>query len=116
MGKQEVSHQQVMSYLVRGGDTYASHMFHAFCFQEVLHTTLNLNTFLPEGTVEQHDGVEKESNDERQIVIDISSGKPVVTSDMLDYRMWPVEHPFDEMNLWEFIEQTRKVSHTTDAK
>lgn len=116
MGKQEVSHQQVMSYLVGGGDTYASHTFRAFCFQEVLHATLNTNTFLPKGTMEQDDGAERESNDERQIVIDISSGKLVVVSDMLDYRMRPVEHPFDEMNLWEFVEQTRKVSHTADAK
>lgn len=30
MGKQEMSHQQVMSYLVSGGDHYSSHVFHAF--------------------------------------------------------------------------------------
>ncbi|KAH7918366.1 hypothetical protein BV22DRAFT_1108374 [Leucogyrophana mollusca] len=36
MGKQEISHQQVMSYLVGGGDYYASHTFHNLKFYEFL--------------------------------------------------------------------------------
>ena len=36
MGKQEISHQQVMSYLVGDGNTYTSHCFQSFCFYEVL--------------------------------------------------------------------------------
>ncbi|KAG2133017.1 hypothetical protein DEU56DRAFT_707191, partial [Suillus clintonianus] len=34
MGKQEMSHQQVMSYLVGGGDYYTSHVFHTFKWYE----------------------------------------------------------------------------------
>jgi hypothetical protein len=38
MGRQEISHQQVMSFLVGGGDIYTSHDFRPFCFYKFLHS------------------------------------------------------------------------------
>ncbi|KAG1877459.1 hypothetical protein F4604DRAFT_1880415 [Suillus subluteus] len=41
-GKQEMSHQQVMSYLVGSGDYYTSHVFHAFKCEE---TQVDMDAF-----------------------------------------------------------------------
>ncbi|KAI5996540.1 hypothetical protein F5J12DRAFT_725566, partial [Pisolithus orientalis] len=36
MGKHKISHQQVMSHLVWGGDYYTSHQFHTICFHNFI--------------------------------------------------------------------------------
>ncbi|KAF8133837.1 hypothetical protein EV363DRAFT_1090366, partial [Boletus edulis] len=109
MGRQEISHQQVMSYLVDGGDVYTSHDFRPFRFykfikglQEMEATrqdVANTENIVEPGTAEE----------DQDIILDVSMGDATVTSDILDYRYRPVESPFEDMSVWEFFEQTVKV-------
>lgn len=110
MGKQEISHQQVMSYLVGGGDTYTSHCFRSFHFYEVLQTSVVSQRPALQETIEEDGDQQIQQDAEHKIIVNVSSGKPVVVSNMLDYELRPVESPFDEMNLWEFVERSQKVS------
>lgn len=110
MGRQEVSHQQVMSFLIGGGDVYASHDFRPFRFYECL-KALDLYERERNNRVSENEG-DDEGEDEEwrdEITIDVSSGSPAVVSDMADYQYRPVEATFEKMSLWEFIENTRKV-------
>ena len=61
-------------------------------------------------TIEEDGNQQIQQDAEREIIVDVSSGKPIVVSDMLDYELCPAESPFDEMNLWEFVERSQKVS------
>lgn len=102
MEKQEISHQQVMSYLIGGGNTYTSHTFHSFCFHKVLQLLKDLQPHELDETVEDDGDQQIQGQDEHEIIVDVSSGRPVVVSDMLDYEMCYVQSLFNEMNLWEF--------------
>lgn len=62
--------------------------------------------------MELEEGAGRECDNECQVVVDVSFSELVITSDMLDYEMQPIIHLFDKMNLWEFIERSKKVSHT----
>ncbi|KAF8122488.1 hypothetical protein EV363DRAFT_1182651 [Boletus edulis] len=111
MGRQEVSHQQVMSYLVGGGDVYTSHEFRPFRFYECMR---NLETYIRDrdGTTYAQDSSEEnvhEWDSDDEITLDVSSGKPAIESELADYLFRPVQEPFNSMSLWEFIEKTRKV-------
>ncbi|KAN0081626.1 hypothetical protein V8E55_009250 [Tylopilus felleus] len=110
MGRQEVSHQQAMSFLIGGGDVYASHDFRPFQFYECL-KALDLYERERNNRVSENEG-DDEGEDEEwrdEITIDVSSGSPAVVSDMADHQYRPVEATFEKMSLWEFIENTRKV-------
>ncbi|KAN0081625.1 hypothetical protein V8E55_009249 [Tylopilus felleus] len=113
MGRQEVSHQQAMSFLIGGGDVYASHDFRPFQFYECL-KALDLYERERNNRVSENEG-DDEGEDEEwrdEITIDVSSGSPAVVSDMADHQYRPVEATFEKMSLWEFIENTRKVPKT----
>ncbi|KAG1828296.1 hypothetical protein EV424DRAFT_1285855, partial [Suillus variegatus] len=52
MGRQETSHQQVMSYLVGGGDYYTSHVFQTFKFYEFLNALSDFEMSVGEASCE----------------------------------------------------------------
>ncbi|KAF8447512.1 hypothetical protein L210DRAFT_3321898, partial [Boletus edulis BED1] len=108
MGRQEVSHQQVMSYLVGGGDVYTSHDFRPFRFYEFIKGLQEMEATRQD--VANTENIEPGTAEEDQdIILDVSTGDATVTSDILDYRYRPVESLFEDMSVWEFFEQTVKV-------
>lgn len=116
MGRQEVSHQQVMSYLVGGGNYYSSHELRPFpfyvflkCLQTSELAPQRVDTDIPS----QREDNEEDGNVEEweeDLTVDVSSGEPAISSDIMDYRFRPVEEPFDDVSLWEFIACTQKVT------
>ena len=115
MGRREISHQQVMSYLVGGGDCYTSHDFRTVRFYEFLDIALKHKQHL-DGMC---DCVELEHIDcpenlyRNTCMAYVSKGSITVVTDTLDYIMRPSTTPFEEMSLWEFLEQTEKVKRPT---
>ena len=112
IGRQEVSHQQVMSYFVGGGNYYTSHDFRLFRFFTFLHSLWNWEASRtnaePEGDLEE-DLDATGGDSDHNVTLGISSGKPVISSDIMDYQFRPHEEPFGSLTLWEFIERMQKV-------
>jgi hypothetical protein len=111
MGKQEISHQQVMSYLVGGGDHYTSHVFHAFKWYEFVNA-IQRSEELALAFDEQGEHFENEVFGEtqldEQVTVSILANKVEISSDIQDYSLQPFDSAFDKLSLWEFMERTIK--------
>ncbi|KAF8439786.1 hypothetical protein L210DRAFT_867443 [Boletus edulis BED1] len=112
MGRQEISHQQVMSYLVGGGDHYTSHAYRPFRFYDFLHA-LSIHERATMDVIaldaSEHSPVDNDLDTE-EVSLDVSSGDVTITSDLMDYQWRPKGPLFDQMSVWEFVECSRKVS------
>ena len=111
MGRREVSHQQVMSYLVGGGDYYASHEFRTFRFYEFVDIAIKHEMHI-DGRCGCTDHELSDCPDNlygETSMAYLTKGSITVATEMLDYIMRPCSMPFDEMSLCEFLEQTDKV-------
>ncbi|KAF8125569.1 hypothetical protein EV363DRAFT_1098218, partial [Boletus edulis] len=108
MGQQEISHQQVMGYLVGGGDYYSSHEFRPFRFYEFVKGSQR-NDYSRLDSIRGEDDQDNDHLLEEEVLVDISSGEVTVCSDVLDYRLRPNNAMCDSMSVWEFFERTRKV-------
>ncbi|KIN94900.1 hypothetical protein M404DRAFT_34604 [Pisolithus tinctorius Marx 270] len=117
MGRREVSHQQVMSYLVGGGDFYTSHEFRIVRFHEFVDIVI---------AHELH--VDGDCNCMGEELTDCpgnlygstctahtSDGLLSVVLELQDYLMCPSVPPFEAMCLWQFLEQTQKVKRTSSS-
>ena len=104
-----------MSYLVGGGDYYTSHDFRTVRFYEFLDIAITheLHTDRECGCLEydRADCVENVYGD--TCIAYVSRGSITVATDTLDYIMRPLLAPFDELSLWEFLEQTEKVKRSS---
>ena len=111
MGRREISHQQVMSYLVGGGDYYASHEFRTVRFYEFIDIAvkheLHVDHICNCMEYALTDCPENLYGD--TCMAYLTKGSIAVSTDTLDYIMRPSSAPFDDMCLWEFLEQTEKV-------
>ncbi|KAG1844565.1 hypothetical protein C8R48DRAFT_750837 [Suillus tomentosus] len=108
MGQQEISHQQVMSYLVGGGDFYTSHTFQTLRWYEFVQAADRLDR---EMTYDENEEPCEESEDstiqEEQVTVNVMADGVEVTSDIEDYALRPItEHQFADLSLWEFVEKT----------
>ncbi|PPQ75301.1 hypothetical protein CVT26_015246 [Gymnopilus dilepis] len=105
MGKHEISQQQVMSYLVGGGDCYTSEKFQ----------NLHLSAFLKYVAVQElESGIEtKADNDtqpgEENVYIAVDQDGVRADSQVLDYLFRPAGEPYESMNLYDFTARTCKV-------
>jgi hypothetical protein len=112
MGKQEMSHQQIMSYLVGGGDHYSSHTFRTFRWFEFVNAIQNIDdadsTLDEEGVANHVDDCDETINEE-QITVNIAHNKIEFSSDLMDYSLRPVDNVFGDLCLWQFMERTVKV-------
>lgn len=108
MGREEISHQQVMSYLVGGGDYYCSHGFRSFRFYEFLKESRRDDAARRDRSY-GNDDLEDHQQQEEEVLVDVSSGEAAVASDVLDYRYRPSCTSFDNLSVWEFFERTREV-------
>lgn len=101
MGHQEISHQQVMSYLVGGGDHYTPDTFQ----------TLHWGAF--KALARHHDESRltlEPGETEPSVVLQLGRRSITASNQVLDYVYRSMERDFDGMCLYEFFECTRKVS------
>ncbi|PPQ76270.1 hypothetical protein CVT26_009844 [Gymnopilus dilepis] len=112
MGKQEISHQQVMSYLVGGGDHYTSERFQS----------LYLGAFfghLRTGGEELNSSEETDEVDGPGggdfVELSIEKADITVNSQVYDYCFRPRCEPYESMCLYEFVARTTK-SKTEDRE
>ncbi|KAI9060844.1 hypothetical protein FKP32DRAFT_1550217, partial [Trametes sanguinea] len=109
LSSQEISHQQVMSYLVGGGDVYSSHTY------RVLHWGSFDRMFkkaFPSDS-EQSSVVQPVSQDEtheESFVLSLDNGSVTASNQQQDYVYRSVDTVFDTMCLYEFVGMTEKES------
>ncbi|KAF8833628.1 hypothetical protein BDN67DRAFT_985899 [Paxillus ammoniavirescens] len=99
MGKQEVSHQQVMSYLIEGGDYYTNAAFktvHLYDFVNMLNS------------YDRPESQEDEGEMEKSVTLTCHKGGVSVSNEVMDYMHWPLDPSFTALSLWEFVEHTQK--------
>ncbi|KAG2743632.1 hypothetical protein P692DRAFT_20745521 [Suillus brevipes Sb2] len=108
MGKQEMSHQQVMSYLVGGGDHYSSHVFHTFKWYEFVDAIQNIDDVASLLSDELDEASEPGGNSNEEVTVNISHDRVEFSSDFMDYTLRPMEEIFSKLCLWEFVEGTVK--------
>ncbi|KIO09235.1 hypothetical protein M404DRAFT_22410 [Pisolithus tinctorius Marx 270] len=114
MGRRKVSHQQVMSYLIGGGDYYTSHEFHTIQFYEFIDIVL-LHELHIDGDCDcgAQAGADCPGNVCGSMCMAHASDDTLsVVLEPLDYTMHPTMAPFEEMCLWQFWEQMQKVKRT----
>ncbi|KAG1769898.1 hypothetical protein EV702DRAFT_1202679 [Suillus placidus] len=117
MGRQETSHQQVMSYLVGGGDFYTSHTFQTIKWYDFMHAADRFDAECASSEV-----CEESSNDEvdelleeEQVTLNVLPDTVEFSSDISDYSLRPVDKKFTDLCLWEFVESTVKIRGTVPA-
>ncbi|EIW53407.1 uncharacterized protein TRAVEDRAFT_133805, partial [Trametes versicolor FP-101664 SS1] len=114
MSRQEISHQQVMSYLVGGGDVYRSHTFrvlHWGAFDRLFKHNDDEDT-QSDGAVE---GV-AEDEDEDIFTISLKSGSVSAASQQQDYVYRSTDAHFDQLCLYEFVGTVEKMTKRSEAK
>ncbi|VDC05031.1 unnamed protein product [Peniophora sp. CBMAI 1063] len=110
MGRVELSHQQVMSYLVGGGDFYSSHQFASLYWGDM--SKFHLPPVLSSG---EDDDVEEYAGGV-DVTVNLRDNDIVPSSQLLDYRFRPSGHGFDEISVWEFagLVEKSKIKRKTD--
>ncbi|PPQ74673.1 hypothetical protein CVT26_005519, partial [Gymnopilus dilepis] len=103
MGKQEISHQQVMSYLVGGGDHYTSERF------QNVHLTAFLKHVTSEDKTPSFAGGDIENEDDDNVYVSVDQDGPRLDNQILDYVYRPQHEPYESMPLYDFIAHTTKV-------
>lgn len=101
MGRQEISHPQVMSYIVGGGDHYTSERFVALNWGAIIR---HCNDFYIKDCSLQDDAENK------GIEVNLSFGYREISASnqALDYRLRPMSEIFDSMCLYDFVACTVK--------
>ncbi|KAI9067678.1 hypothetical protein FKP32DRAFT_1672958 [Trametes sanguinea] len=134
MSQQEISHQQVMSYLIGGGDVYSSHKYRVLhwgsfdrlfrkAFAEVESAGYELSA--PEGDVVEsrppeedpasnmnsgHDGDEDSSGPGESCILRLEQGTVACMSQQQDYVYRSNDSPFGDLCLYEFVGKTEKAT------
>ncbi|KAG2106626.1 uncharacterized protein F5147DRAFT_653859 [Suillus discolor] len=112
MGRQETSHQQVMSYLVGGGDHYTSHTFQTFKWFEFTNAIDKFECKVCDLNNDDAEDDEESMYIEESVTVGISS--ETFMSDVQDYMLRPLDENFDQFCLWDFMESTVKVKGKMD--
>jgi hypothetical protein len=122
MGRTEVSHQQVMSYLVGGGDVYSSHQFRTLIWSDV---EQHLLTQMGDDIKEHSElNIEANAGDEPEVVIygeemvkiDVDVGKRISTSNVVrDYVLHDTKPEFETLCLYDYIARAYKVKNGVKA-
>lgn len=126
MGHHEISHQQVMSYLVGGGDHYTSDKFQILYWSAFVQCANRLSA--TGGEVARSaindavdDAVDEVTNgntaiedpgvgpSEPVVLLHLGDRSITASNQMLDYMYRSLEHIFDDMCLYEFVERIAKV-------
>nr|VWO99644.1 AGC/PDK1 protein kinase [Ganoderma boninense] len=145
MARQEIPHQQVMSYLLGGGDCYKSDKFrvlHYGSFERLVlrywkndeDTTAAADgaQYVPDAAdipVHQHptgDGlfstagssrpVESLQGDDESVTLILGAGRISAVNQQQDYLFRPRDEPFDSMSLYEYTGMTEKVTKSGENR
>lgn len=124
MARMEISHQQVMSYLVGGGDHYSSHTFRNLYWGEVDRYIRKLD--------QQRDGSEAQPSEERddeddsptggsvpyepEVVLTLKDKSVTATNQILDYTLRPSSSDFSNLSIWDYVSRTERISLTEDSQ
>ncbi|KAK7038370.1 hypothetical protein R3P38DRAFT_2417563, partial [Favolaschia claudopus] len=115
MSKQEISHQQVMSYLIGGGDYYSSHTFKTVKWGEIDRQAAdNLSVEVPEDE-ENEDNAEYTVHED-EVTLVVSENYVGVSLQVLDYPCRSHDPVFNALSLWEHEEWVTKVSLSSEEK
>ncbi|KAI9057840.1 hypothetical protein FKP32DRAFT_1543094, partial [Trametes sanguinea] len=110
MSRQEISHQQVMSYLVGGGDVYCSHTFRVLywgAFDRLFKSAFARDSEIVGG--EEHPGEEESS-----YVLKLDhSGSISASNQEQDYIYRPIDPVFAGMPLYDFVGLVEKLKRPT---
>ena len=102
MARQEMSHQQVMSNLIGGGDHYKSQAF------------VSVNWGHLHNVIEHLENGEDHSHDE-QVHVSVDS-EGVHSNDLvINYLFRPVEAPFSDMSFWEYAQRVEKMTTVSET-
>ncbi|KAH9848698.1 hypothetical protein C2E23DRAFT_697913, partial [Lenzites betulinus] len=111
MSRQEMSHQQVMSYLIGGGDVYRSHTF------RVLHWGSFDRLFEHDANpTEPRDINDIEEENEDIFTLSLGSGSISAGNQQQDYIYRSTDAPFDKLCLYEFVGTVEKITKRSDNK
>ncbi|KAJ6622841.1 hypothetical protein B0H10DRAFT_1787574, partial [Mycena sp. CBHHK59/15] len=139
VSKQELSHQQVMSYLVGGGDCYTSHTFNPIMWGPMHRYVLTLEVEARENTSSTSEGTiaggsetpkdipllsqsaehtADETDDEgaedaavpEEVTLILNDDHLSIAHPTFYYPYRPVESEFQSLNLWQYYENVLKIS------
>jgi hypothetical protein len=121
MGRVELSHQQVMSYLIGGGDVYSSHKFRTVIWSDV-EQYLKLNE-LDDNVIsadiannEQCDDTDGVYCGEEMVNIDIDSTKRISTSNLVrDYALRDEKSDYENLCLYDYMARVYKTKDVAVA-
>ncbi|KAF5311183.1 hypothetical protein D9611_012999 [Ephemerocybe angulata] len=117
LGRQEISHPQVMSYILGGGEHYTNESFQAINWAEIIRYVmkafpLQQDPLQPVTTSEDVINPQ-ECNEDVQLAISNIGTNLSASSHLLDYIFRPAIEPYDLMGLYRFIASTRRTSLTS---
>ncbi|KAJ7130144.1 hypothetical protein C8R44DRAFT_614209, partial [Mycena epipterygia] len=134
MSKQEMSHQQVMSYLIGGGDNYCSHTFKTVRWgdfdramtdfegtpsmdiddiQVDFERAGGIDDLPPELAETAEPAAVLGSSD---VLLRMDGESLEIATDVADYQFRPDEIEFERMSVWEHSEWTCKISLASEKK
>ncbi|KIJ58691.1 hypothetical protein HYDPIDRAFT_33934 [Hydnomerulius pinastri MD-312] len=109
MARQELSHQQVMSYLIGGGDHYRSHTFTQLPWRHLDHyVRLNYDEADASAT---GDGADRD-----EVVITVDKDEITVQNFILDYSLRSEDPTFESLSAWQYAELAHKFSLTRELR
>lgn len=117
MARLEISHQQVMSYLVGGGDHYTSHTFRNLYWGEVDCHIRKLDRQcggpdppVPVQDIDVDDSPTGSSDlHEPEIVLTLRDKSLTATNQLLNYTLRPSDDEFANMSIWDYVSTTEKI-------
>ncbi|KAF5338632.1 hypothetical protein D9611_012774 [Ephemerocybe angulata] len=113
LGRQEISHPQVMSYILGGGENYSSEIFQTINWGEVQRYVSKASDFVGEPTTPGPPtppwSRRTDPNSDIRVAISTDGTRLSASNQLLDYIYRPNEEPFDSMNLYSFVASTRKM-------
>ncbi|KAF5310090.1 hypothetical protein D9619_010532 [Psilocybe cf. subviscida] len=104
MGRHEISHPQVMSYLIGGGDHYTSHKFIVLQWSRIC-AYVNLQMATSEDAPASDTGLDGEGPD---LDLDIRADSITISDQRMDYMYRNTAVEFDSLCLYDFVSYTAK--------
>ncbi|KAJ7119794.1 hypothetical protein C8R44DRAFT_539000, partial [Mycena epipterygia] len=138
MSKQEMSHQQVMSYLIGGGDHYCSHTFKTVRWGDFDRTvsgwegspSMDIDDVIdnferPGGVDDLQPELDGQASEEAEahaqigpsdVILTLDGETVEIATDVADYQFRPDEPEFECMSVWEHSEWITKISVKSENK
>lgn len=122
MARLEISHQQVMSYFVGGGDHYTSHSFRSLFWGDLDRylkkedPDANSSVVVPALEEGEEPTVEQKSSTDPQVVLHLGKRSVTASNQMYDYLYRPSDMEFDSLCLWDLVATTEKIPQSEETR